>query len=275
MIIICPKCSSKFKVDDALLQKQGIRMRCSVCSNIFTLEKEIPDLVESEPDKPEMQDIQKKQDEYDAQYESTPIDTGLTFSGNNQPAADESVVEKSIITKKAKSQSLRNTLTGLFVMIIIAIALILSYSKTGSLRLFDWNSEKSSQKEAVYPFSIKDTDTTFKYLNIEERGQILIIKGIVRKNEYKPLKSLQVEIRIYSKENNLLATKTVYAGRVPLDTDFLLKKESDIDAMLMDSSSSLGVLSQVNEIPFSVAFFGQPVLSTSSIQAEVKEYVWQ
>jgi predicted Zn finger-like uncharacterized protein len=274
MIIVCPKCSSKFKVDDALLQKQGIRMRCSVCSNIFALERETPDLSEAEPDKSGIEDIQEKQSGQDVKFESAPIDTGLSFSGDKHPVVDEPVVVKSI-TKKDKPHSLRNTLTGLFVMIIITIALILSYSKTGSLRLFDWNGDKSSQKEAVYPFTIKDTDTTFKYLNIEERGQILIIKGIVRKNEYKPLKSLQVEIRIYGRENNLLASKTVYAGKVPLETDFLLKEEPDIDAMLMDGSSSLGVLSQVNEIPFSVAFYGQPVLSTSSIQAEVKEYVWQ
>jgi predicted Zn finger-like uncharacterized protein len=275
MIIVCPKCSSKFKVDDSLLQKQGIRMRCSVCSNIFTLEKEIPDLVKPESDIPETEDIQKDQDGYDAKYESAPIDTGLTFSGDKQPAADEPVAEKSVVTKKAKPRSLRNTLTGLFVMIIIIIALILSYTKTGKLKFFDGFGDKSSRQEAVYPFSIKDTDTTFRYLNIGEDSQILIIKGIVRKNENKPLKSLQVEIRIYDKDSKMLAAKTVYAGKVPLDTDFLLKKEPDIDAILTDGSSSLGVLSQVNEIPFSVAFYGQPVLSTSSIQAEVKEYVWQ
>ena len=275
MIITCPKCSSKFKVDDTLLQKQGIRMRCSVCSNIFTLERKTPDLVESESDKSRIEDIQEKQSGHDVQYESAPIDTGLTFSGDKHPVADEPVVEKSIITKKAKTRSLKNTLTGLFAMIIIIIALILSYSKTGSLRFFDGSGDKSSQKEAVYPFSIKDTDTAFKYLNTEEKGQILLIKGIVRKNENKPLKSLQVEIRIYDKGNKLLAAKTVYAGKVPLDTDFLIKKEPDIDAILMDSNNTLGVLAQVNEIPFSVAFYGQPVLNTSSIQAEVKEYIWQ
>jgi predicted Zn finger-like uncharacterized protein len=275
MIIVCPKCSSKFKVDDSLLQKQGIRMRCSVCSNIFTLEREIPDLVEPESDKPEAENLQKKQNGYDVKYESAPIDTGLTFSADKQPVADKPAAEKPAITRKTKPRNLRNTLTGLFVMIIIIIALILSYSKTGRLNFFDGFGNKSSRQETVYPFSIKDTDTAFKYLNIGETGQVLIIKGIVRKNENKPLKSLQVEIRIYDKDSNLLAAKTVYAGRVPLDTDFLLKKEPDIDAILMDGRGSLGVLSQVNEIPFSVAFYGQPILNTSSIQAEVKEYVWQ
>jgi predicted Zn finger-like uncharacterized protein len=275
MIIACPNCSSKFKVDDTLVQKQGIKMRCSVCSNIFTLKMEIPDVNEPETGKSEIEDIQDKKSRYSTSYESAPIDTGLTFSGDKPSVIKEPVIEKPVITKKDKPRSIKNTLTGLFAMIIIIIALILSYSKGGGLRFFEKNDDTSTQQAPVYPFSIKDTDTAFKYLNTEDRGQILIIKGLVRKNENKPLKTLQVEIRIYDKGNKLLATKTVYAGTVLLDTDYLIKKEPDIDTILMDSSKPLGVLSEVNEIPYSVAFYGQSVLNTSSIQAEVKEYIWQ
>ena len=271
MIIACPNCSSKFKVDDSLLQKQGIKMRCSVCSNIFTPQRETPDAIEPETAKSEIKGLQDKKSRHSVPYESAPIDTGLTFS-EDKPKVP--VIEKTVITKKDRPRNTRNTLTGLFAMIIIIIALILSYSKGGGLKFFDKN-DTSTKQSPVYPFSIKDTDIAFKYLNTEGQGQILIIKGIVRKNENKPLKTLLVEIRIYDKDNKLLATKLVYAGKVLLDTDFLLKKEPDIDAILMDSSKSLGVLSQVNEIPYSVAFYGQPVLNTSSIQTEVKEYIWQ
>jgi predicted Zn finger-like uncharacterized protein len=275
MIITCPNCSSKFKVDDTLVQKQGIKMRCSVCSNIFTPEREIPDAIEIETGKSEIEDLQDKKSRHSIPYESAPIDTGLTFSEDKSSVIKEPVIEKPVITRKDKPRSIKNTLTGLFAMIIIIIALILSYSKGGGLRFFEKNDDTSTQQAPVYPFSIKDTDTAFRYLNTEDRGQILLIKGIVRKNENKPLKTLQVEIRIYDKGNKLLATKTVYAGKVLLDTDYLIKKEPDIDAILMDSSKPLGVLSEVNEIPYSVAFYGQSVLNTSSIRAEVKEYIWQ
>lgn len=274
MIITCPNCSSKFKVDDALLQKQGIKMRCSVCSNIFTLQRETPDAIEPETAKSEIEGLQDKKSRQSIPYESAPIDTGLTFSEDKPSVIKIPVIEKPDIAKKDKPRSIKNTLTGLFAMIIIIIALILSYSKGGGLRFFE-KDDTSSQQITAYPFSIKDTDTSFKYLNTENQGQVLIINGIVRKNENKPLKTLLVEVRIYDKDNKLLATKAVYAGKVPLDTDFLLKKEPDIDAVLMDSSKSLGVLSQVNEIPYSVGFYGQPVLNTSSIQSEVKEYIWQ
>jgi len=275
MIIICPKCSSRFKIDDALLQRQGIKMRCSVCSNIFTPEQKTPDVIESETGKYEIEDTRDKNSRHSISYESVPIDTGLSFSEDRPPVVHETVIEKPEIIKKTRPRSIRNTLTGLFAMIIVIIALILSYSKGGGLKFFEKNGDTSTKQGGVYPFSIKDTDTTFRYLNIENQGQILIIKGIVKKNENKPLKALQVEIRIYDKDNKMLAAKTVYAGNVPPDNDFLIKKETDIDAMLMDRSNTLGVLSQVNEIPYSVAFYGQPVINTSSIKAEVKEYIWQ
>ncbi len=275
MIITCPNCSSKFKIDDTLLQRQGIKMRCSVCSHIFMPEQKAPDAVESETGVHETESTSNKDRIQGISYESLPIDTGLSFSEDRSPVVHETAVEQPEITKKTRPRSIRNTLTGLFAMIIVIIALILSYSKGGGLRFFERNGDTSTRQGPVYPFLIKETDTTFKYLNLENQGQILIIKGIVRKNENKPLKALQVEIRIYDKDNRLLAAKTVYAGKVPTDNDFLIKKEPDIDAVLMDRSNTLGVLSQVNEIPYSVAFYGQPVLNTSTIKAEVKEYIWQ
>jgi predicted Zn finger-like uncharacterized protein len=276
MIITCPKCSSKFKVDDSLVQKQGIKMRCSVCSNVFMPEIEIPDTNKDKTGKSEIENLQdKKTSRPGIPYESAPIDTGLTYSEDKPSAIKEPVIEKPSSTKKDKPRSIKNTLTGFLAMIIIIVALILSYSKGDGLRFFEKRDGTSAQQAPSYLFSLKDTDTAFKYLNTEDRGQILIIKGIVRKNENKPLKTLQVEIRIYDKDNKLIAAKTVYAGKVLLDTDYLIKKEPDVDAILMDSSKPLGVLSKVNEIPYSVAFYGQSVLNTSSIQAEVKEYSWQ
>ncbi len=36
MIITCSKCSTSFNLDDALIRKDGSKVRCSICKNIFT-----------------------------------------------------------------------------------------------------------------------------------------------------------------------------------------------------------------------------------------------
>jgi hypothetical protein len=143
------------------------------------------------------------------------------------------------------------------------------------LNFFGNKQDTQPKQVETFPFSIRDADTTFKMLSTDDQGQVLVIKGIVKKNIKKPLKNLQIEIRILDKNRQVIATKTVYAGNIPIDADFNSKKEPDIDAILMDGSKTLGVLSQMDEIPFSVAFYGTQALSTASIQAEVKEFVWQ
>ncbi len=40
MIIECPKCSTKFKLDDSKIGSKGVKVRCSKCKHIFTVYKE-------------------------------------------------------------------------------------------------------------------------------------------------------------------------------------------------------------------------------------------
>jgi len=35
-VVECPKCSSKFKINKDLLDKERIKMRCSICAHVFT-----------------------------------------------------------------------------------------------------------------------------------------------------------------------------------------------------------------------------------------------
>ncbi len=36
MIIKCEKCESRFNIDERILKKDGSKVRCSICKNIFT-----------------------------------------------------------------------------------------------------------------------------------------------------------------------------------------------------------------------------------------------
>jgi predicted Zn finger-like uncharacterized protein len=267
MIITCPKCSSKFKVDDALKEKTGVKMRCSVCSNIFSPFDDTEHLIKPSPDNTELE--KSSSPKPDTSEEQAPLDTGLTFTQEEKqetPQTPEPAAEK--------KSNLKNLFKGLIVMLIIAIALILSYNK-GAINLFNRKNAEQAQPEQSFAFTIKDSDTTFKNLTNKAQEHVFLIKGIVRKNEKKPLKTLMIEVRILDKDKNPLAVKTVYAGNLPSDSDFEIKTEAEIDAMLMDGTKPLGVLSEVDEIPYCAAFFGEKALKATSIQSEVKEYIWE
>lgn len=42
MIILCPHCKVKVRIDDAKVKPEGIRVRCAKCNNIFSVKKKIP-----------------------------------------------------------------------------------------------------------------------------------------------------------------------------------------------------------------------------------------
>jgi predicted Zn finger-like uncharacterized protein len=46
MIIKCEECGSEFNLDESLLKKEGSKLRCSVCKNIFTVFPPEPEAVE-------------------------------------------------------------------------------------------------------------------------------------------------------------------------------------------------------------------------------------
>jgi predicted Zn finger-like uncharacterized protein len=50
MIIECERCASKFNLDENLLKKEGSKVRCSFCQNVFTAFPPEPEPPEEEPD---------------------------------------------------------------------------------------------------------------------------------------------------------------------------------------------------------------------------------
>ncbi len=43
MIVRCDKCNTRYKLDDASIPGEGIKVRCSKCGNIFIVEKPVPE----------------------------------------------------------------------------------------------------------------------------------------------------------------------------------------------------------------------------------------
>ena len=55
MIIECEECNSKFNLDKNLIKKEGSKVRCSVCKNVFTAYPPEPAIME-EPSLDEIMD---------------------------------------------------------------------------------------------------------------------------------------------------------------------------------------------------------------------------
>jgi len=86
MIIECPQCSTKFKLDDSKIGSQGVKVRCSKCKHIFTVYKEEEKPPEPEPEPaPEPPSSEKKEES----SESFEFKDETPPPGSHPPSSEE------------------------------------------------------------------------------------------------------------------------------------------------------------------------------------------
>ncbi len=77
MIITCKACSTNFNLDDSVLKKEGTKVRCSVCSSIFTAFPPQEDLLSDGLDLPDFDDLPMPSEEAPAQAVAETVPVGM------------------------------------------------------------------------------------------------------------------------------------------------------------------------------------------------------
>ena len=72
MIIQCPKCLTKFKMDDSKVKDEGTKVRCAKCKEVFVVTKEEP----SPPPPPAQPEMPVEKGEFDFSFGSSPGEEG-------------------------------------------------------------------------------------------------------------------------------------------------------------------------------------------------------
>lgn len=308
-IIECPNCQSKFKVGDAILEREQVKLRCSYCSHVFTyqtrqdqntqelsLEQEFENLLSGEGKKPPAEDFELEETvikevgeepetlskvgplgvpfkESEAQPDSVirEIDSIL---GASEEVGGYRAIERPTEGKPETPKTGRYWVWGLAGLIVIILG-VGAYFYKDIMHAFKGGPEPLPDLERGPFFSIPDDGITYEIVINRQEGTALVVKGLAQKLVQRPLKSLLVEVRVYDQNKTLLATKTAYGGILPDQEEFIANKEADIDALLTAEPQSLGALSSADEIPFAVAFFGKAAQEGVTFQVEVKEFHWQ
>jgi len=303
-VIECPNCQSKFKVGDAILQREQVKLRCSFCAHVFTyqtqpelsLEQEFENLLSGEGKKPPAEDFELEETEIkevseEPEAEATVGPLGVPFKesaaqpdsvireidsilGASEEVGTYRAIERPLEAEEETPKARRYWVWGLVGLIVVALGLG-GYFFKDIMQTVKGTPEAMPDLERGPFFAISGEDITYEIVINRVEGTTLVVKGLVQKLTKKPLKSLLVEVRIYDQNKNLLATKTAYGGILPDQEEFASNKEADIDTLLTAEPQSLGALSSADEIPFAVAFFGRAAQEGVSFQVEVKEFLWQ
>ena len=127
MIITCPNCNKKFKIDNSLIPDEGRDLECGSCNHVwlYKIEEENSEILKLK-EEIDSSDIQTKVDKNNEEINETKIFlNNIKTEINNQKKEKKSEKQKKIIVSKNTKNNGSKFFSYLIVFIISFIALII------------------------------------------------------------------------------------------------------------------------------------------------------
>ena len=302
IVVQCPVCKSRFKIEKDALPDRVVKMRCSMCSNVFSYDPAIEIMVEQDFDTMIGARDGNLEDSFSMEPPAPDLTGNITETMQEQAPPDtessEDLVQPESVIKEidsilgtgeelaagegARRKDRAGKGAGLkvfFAVVLIALIFLGAGLWIMKDRIPFFADRLPALDETVLErgpfFSIPEESITYELLSNNSEGSVLVVKGLVKKLTSKPLKSILVQARVYDRSKKLIESRTAFAGIIPESAEFVHQKGSDIESLLSAEPRSLGVFTTSADIPFAVAFFGKAALEGSSFQVEVKEFHWK
>jgi predicted Zn finger-like uncharacterized protein len=267
MIIQCKQCRTKFKFDDALMQGNGVWLRCSRCGHVYYQENPLmkPETVlPSEPAKPIEESIPveksmsvEKSTELPAQSPSVVyrdvngfhsldkvmetkkyLNEEINLDVEKTPeesigGEEEEVVQKKLSTPKSSGKIWKIAVWSVFVILIIpAIIYFLVFPEFGeqiinNVLVYVGISEPA-RPEIVISQAVKLQDVRHRVINNYILGQIGVVEGTAVNRADYPISRIQIKGEILDAYSVVLGDHISYAGNILTDEELTNLSEEEI-----------------------------------------------
>jgi len=267
MIIQCKQCRTKFKFDDALMQGNGVWLRCSRCGHVYYQENPLmkPETVlPSEPAKPVEESIPveksmsvEKSTELPAQspsvvyrdengfhsldkvietkkYLNEEINLDIEKTSEESIGGEkEEIVQKKLSTPKSSGKIWKIAVWSVFVILIIpAIIYFLVFPEFGeqiinNVLVYVGISEPARQ-EIVISQAVKLQDVRHRVINNYILGQIGVVEGTAVNRADYPISRIQIKGEILDAYSVVLGDHISYAGNILTDEELTNLSEEEI-----------------------------------------------
>lgn len=230
MIITCPECLTKFKLDDGRVPAGGAKVRCSKCQHVFQVQKE--------PSQPPAPSVEIPPKEFSEEFEE--------WLGRKRPPG-----------RRFPS------LTLLIVVLILAgvgYGAFVIWQKSADF----WKAGISLSAFKQYLGLREETEGYISveklrgyYLESTKFGKVFVIEGQAINHWKEPRSFLKVKGILLDAKGGKVAEKVAYCGNILSEKDL---KELDREAIEKSLSSQFGIsFSNVNippnnSVPFMIAF---------------------
>ncbi len=271
MQIQCPRCRTKYNLDESLLSPEGSQVRCSHCGHEFVAkpasEAETPPPPASEPSPPPPDsDLMDFLDD-----EDKPI-SGLDLDEDQSDSGKGSLLKKILI---------------ILIILIICLGLVLGGvlflksrglnldEKYLGLNLYDYLTflkpqepvgEKGGTGGGEVPQDpgnkrIHLAGVAGSFLELEDQRQIFIIRGKVKNSCSHPVTEIKLRGILHTKEKRNAAESIVFTGHLLSDEEVKSLSRSVIEGILTSPQSADGGVEEIGPgatVDFMIVFFDLP-----------------
>lgn len=254
MIIQCEKCLTRFNLDEALLQEKGTRVKCTVCSNIFTAYPDKKDLDREIWEAREGDDEEKFWDDQEG-------------PGKDLEEETEGPLEEAVYEPETTRIGKRNSRLPLFFLLIILLftggAALIHFLMPDMLpRLLPFlKTEQVKETTDTGVSRLAFHSVSGEFVDSKKEGSIFLIKGKV-KNDYPENRSyLLMQGSILDNKGKTVKTQTAYAGNILTDEEIKAMSLTEIEGELKSRArmeTGKYLVAAGASIPFMIVLGGLP-----------------
>ena len=250
MIVQCPECSTRFKLDVHRIKGASATLRCTRCRHVFSMPRPGGPAQEGEPTLPPQQ------------VTRSAADQDIFSVGRPEGAAREESPPSApheVMGPAPNRTRRRLWLPVLLVLVLIASAAIALWL------FFPWSHARQSAPENAGIHLLHLVETQGYFVDSREAGQLFVIEGRVRNDFATPRRWILLRAKLYTTDGQEARQQLFYAGNL-LSTEQLrgLPLADQLGLIQQTPQGPQVAITAGQEVSFMVPFGDLPDISKLS-----------
>ena len=260
MIIQCEKCSTRFRFDDELMEKEGVWVRCGQCKHEFFQKNPSS---QSGTALRQSNDSPQKTQEREAGASASPASSGREDTPT-KGAADEKKSARQDESGRKTTKTFLKILVLFTLTWLLVVAGLWSYMQVSGIKIQDLISKVPYLDKIIAaedPSVLKLTQIRID--NLKQRyvktwmGDVLVVEGIAWNSAPFPVARIMVVATLYDANGMELARKEAFAGNIltPLELETFPEEAIERELSLSHGrDTSNDRIESHGRIPFMIVF---------------------